>query len=276
MNRFFLFLKRNIMFVLILILILSITMGMIIYQNVSAQPIADGTSDVRQPDQSADDQHDASSDEEGDPVQISGFSGSVINDDTLLLTWEVENSGEKDIVSSELYYISQDDQETWLADVSNHTSYQLSQSAYQFESGENRFRIVCTLENGERVQAETTVQIAGVDDVRFEMSFVDEGLQLQLTYCSPSGSDDEIPLASYYDVSDTGFTIHYVGNETETRGDMTYGTVTYLMNDAAVAPGEQSFTLSFQFPKLGKSYEYDVRYVKNEDGSRQEVSTDEQ
>ena len=57
---------------------------------------------------------------------------------------------------------------------------------------------------------------------------------------------------------------------------MTYGTVTYLMNDAAVAPGEQSFTLSFQFPKLGKSYEYDVRYVKNEDGSRQEVSTDEQ
>lgn len=276
MNRFFLFLKRNIMFVLILILILSITMGMIIYQNVSAQPIADGTSDVRQPDQCADDQHDASSDEEGDPVQISGFSGSVINDDTLLLTWEVENSGEQDIVSSELYYISQDDQETWLADVSNHTSYQLSQSAYQFESGENRFRIVCTLENGERVQAETTVQIAGVDDVRFEMSFVDEGLQLQLTYCSPSGSDDEIPLASYYDVSDTGFTIHYVGNETETRGDMTYGTVTYLMNDAAVAPGEQSFTLSFQFPKLGKSYEYDVRYVKNEDGSRQEVSTDEQ
>ena len=119
------------------------------------------------------------------------------------------------------------------------------------------------------------MQIAGVDDVRFEMSFVEEGLQLQLTYSCPAGSDEEIPLASYYDVSDSGFTIHYVGNETQSEGDMIYGTVTYLMNDSAVAAGEHSFTLSFQFPKLGKSYEYDVRYVKRADGTRQEVSADE-
>lgn len=278
MDRFFSFLKRNIMFVIILVLILSITAGMIVYQSVSAHPVPERVSGVDQPGDDEDPQDTAPSgggDEEGEPVQISSFSGSVVNDDTVLLTWEVENSGEQDVVSSALYYISQDGKETWLADVTNHSSYQLSQDAYQFESGTNHFRVVCTLENGESVQAETSVQIAGVDDVRFEMSFVEEGLQLQLTYSCPAGSDEEIPLASYYDVSDSGFTIHYVGNETQSEGDMIYGTVTYLMNDSAVAAGEHSFTLSFQFPKLGKSYEYDVRYVKRADGTRQEVSADE-
>ena len=220
MDRFFSFLKRNIMFVIILVLILSITAGMIVYQSVSAYPVPERVSGVDQPGDDEDPQDTAPSggeDEEGEPVQISSFSGSVVNDDTVLLTWEVENSGEQDVVSSALYYISQDGKETWLADVTNHTSYQLSQDAYQFESGTNHFRIVCTLEDGESVQAETSVQIAGVDDVRFEMSFVEEGLQLQLTYSCPAGSDEEVPLASYYDVSDPGFTIHYVGNETQSE-----------------------------------------------------------
>ena len=129
MDRFFSFLKRNIMFVIILVLILSITAGMIVYQSVSAHPVPERVSGVDQPGDDEDPQDTAPSgggDEEGEPVQISSFSGSVVNDDTVLLTWEVENSGEQDVVSSALYYISQDGKETWLADVTNHTSYQLS------------------------------------------------------------------------------------------------------------------------------------------------------
>ena len=128
MDRFFSFLKRNIMFVIILVLILSITAGMIVYQSVSAHPVPERVSGVDQPGDDEDPQDAAPSggeDEEGEPVQISSFSGSVVNDDTVLLTWEVENSGEQDVVSSALYYISQDGKETWLADVTNHTSYQL-------------------------------------------------------------------------------------------------------------------------------------------------------
>src|SRR5699024_8368082 len=103
MDRFFSFLKRNIMFVIILILILSITAGMIVYQSVSAYPVPERVSGVDQPGDDEDPQDTAPSggeDEEGEPVQISSFSGSVVNDETVLLTWEVENSGEQDVVSS--------------------------------------------------------------------------------------------------------------------------------------------------------------------------------
>lgn len=137
MDRFFSFLKRNIMFVIILVLILSITAG---HDRVSKRQRASRTERVSGVDQPGDDEDpqdtapSGGEDEEGEPVQISSFSGSVVNDDTVLLTWEVENSGEQDVVSSALYYISQDGKETWLADVTNHTSYQLSQDAYRLKA----------------------------------------------------------------------------------------------------------------------------------------------
>lgn len=254
MKRLTAFLKHNVMFVVILLLIAVITLALVFYQMLN---------------QPAQEDVPAAEEEQQTPIEpgeettasITDFQGSMSKDNVITLSWEVD-SGDQAIVRAVLYYEDEHNRDIELADVTNHTSYQLAQDAYQFKSGENRFKIVYTLADQQTIEAKTSVQIIQLEQVAFQKEVLSNGVRMTLQYTYPSGSDVDVPLASYYDVTDDGFSIHYEKSETREENGKTVAAVTYFMNDEQAAKGEQSFTVAFLFPKLNKQFEYRVKYEK--------------
>ena len=133
MHSFIEYVRRNIMFVVILTAIILVTAGLVIYQMVLAAPTQGDTQEPADTPQSV----EPGSSE----TAIVGFSGRMSSDDVIVLSWEID-TGDQNVISSALYYEDETKGDIWIADVTNHTSYQLSQDAYQFGGGENTFKII--------------------------------------------------------------------------------------------------------------------------------------
>ena len=121
------YLKHNVMFVVILSAIVLITAVITVYELVN-QSATVQTQDGNQQEPSQ------PQDVEASETAIIGFNGRLGSNDVIVLTWQIE-SGERKVLSSALYYVDDEKGDIWLADVTNHTSYQLSQDAYQFKGG---------------------------------------------------------------------------------------------------------------------------------------------
>ena len=260
------YMKRNAMFVVILAAIILVTLGLIIYELLLSVPAAqssessqESTSQMTQATES--------------DTAIVGFTGRLSNDDVVILSWQIDN-GQQTIISSALYYVDEKKGDIWLADVTNHSSYQLSQDAYQFAGGENTFKIVCTLDNDDTIEAQTTVNIIQIDHVKFSREIVNEGIRLYLSYTSTSGSLIDVPILSFYGNGAEQFSVHYLDTQRSEENGQVQTTVSYLLQDNGVRPGSYRFTLTFRFLQLNQSYEYSVDYEKKDAQEQQTQSND--
>lgn len=270
MHSFIEYVRRNIMFVVILTAIIPVTAGLVIYQMVLAAPTKGDTQEPADTTQSV----EPGSSE----TAIVGFSGRMSSDDVIVLSWEID-TGDQNVISSALYYEDETKGDIWIADVTNHTSYQLSQDAYQFGGGENTFKIICTLENDEQISARTTVNIIQLEDVSLEQEATDEGIRLYLHYFSTPGASIDVPILSFYGNGATDFTVHYENTQRSEENGQVQTTVSYLLRDDGAPAGDYRFTLTFRFLQLNQSYEYTVRYEKQEETAPvedPEVTEDEQ
>ncbi len=139
------YMKRNAMFVVILAAIILVTLGLIIYELLLSVPAAQSS-------ESSQESTSQTTQATESDTAIVGFTGRLSNDDVVILNWQIDN-GQQTIISSALYYVDEKKGDIWLADVTNHSSYQLSQDAYQFAGGENTFKIICTLENDDTIES---------------------------------------------------------------------------------------------------------------------------
>ncbi len=260
------YIKRNIMFIVILAVIIVVTSVLVIHQLVVASPMAQENETTSTPAQSV------------EPTQrdtaIVGFTGKLSNSDVIVLSWQIEN-GQQEIETSTLYFVDEQKGDIWIADVTNHSSYQLAQDAYQFEGGENTFKIVCTLDDDTQIESTTDVNIISLESIEFSKEETENGIYLYLKYTSNAGSVIDVPVLSYYGNNADSFSLHYLQTQRTTQEDKQLTTVSYFLQDNGVKAGKYPFTIKFQFLQLNKEYEYSVEYVK-EDEPTQEEETDEQ
>ena len=248
------YLKHNVMFVVILSAIVLITAVITVYELVN-QSATVQTQDGNQQEPSQ------PQDVEASETAIIGFNGRLGSNDVIVLTWQIE-SGERKVLSSALYYVDDEKGDIWLADVTNHTSYQLSQDAYQFKGGENHFKIICTLDDDKQIEATTSVEVVRVTDVEFKRQYTENGMYLMLSYSCPKGYNVDIPIVSFYGNSDNAFSMHYENSESTETDEGTVTTVTYLLQNDKAATGTYHFTVTFRFLQLNQSYEYKIDYEK--------------
>lgn len=263
------YMKRNAMFVLILAVIIIVTAAVAFYQVLVASP-------------SSQDQETAQSNQiqSVEPTEtetaIVGFTGKLTNNDVVVLTWQIDQ-GQRSVTSSTLYYVDAQKGDVWLADVTNHSSYQLSQDAYQFAGGANTFKIVCTLDDDEQIESTATVNIVSIDEIEFHKEDAENGVYLILQYSSAAGTVIDVPVLSFYGNEAESFSIHYLSaQKKEEQGKLTT-TVSYLLQDNDVKEGNYRFTIKFQFLQLNQDYEYTVEYEKaKEDADASQEEKDEQ
>ena len=143
----------------------------------------------------------------------------------------------------------------------------------------NTFKIICTLENDEQISARTTVNIIQLEDVSLEQEATDEGIRLYLHYFSTPGASIDVPILSFYGNGAADFTVHYENTQRSEENGQVQTTVSYLLRDDGAPAGDYRFTLTFRFLQLNQSYEYTVRYEKQEETAPvedPEVTEDEQ
>lgn len=261
------YIRRNLMFVVILMIIIAITAAIVIYQLlIVPASLQEGVQDSPNAPQHVD--------EADRDTAIVGFQARLSKDDVIVLSWEIDQ-GDQSVVSSALYYVDPLQGDVWIADVTNHSGYQLAQDAYQFAGGENTFKIVCTLADDEQIEAETSVNILQLTDVQFEREDVEGGIRLYLHYGSTSNAAVDAPILSFYGNGAGAFSAHYEGiSRNESEGTVRT-TVVYLLKDDNAPSGNYQFTLNFQFLQLNKAYEYTVDYEKQAEDVPAQEENDE-
>lgn len=255
MGRFHAYIKKNGFFVLLCVTFLLISLSLLgykLYREWSIQEPA-----IQQPEKPITTPVDDSN------AEFTSFSGEYDhNSQQAKLRWTL-NSGKHSVERIRLYLVKQagteNEVEEMLIDVTNYSSYDLSQSLYGLMTGTNTFRIKALLEDGTTVESTTAVELPKILSISQSEEMKSNGeATVTLTYVygkqNPVGNPELKPF------NDVVVSYKEAGVSTKESNGFVTVTVKYQFTwDPALRM--EPFTIRWYFAQIGFNKDFLTNFV---------------
>lgn len=252
------FIKKNKFFIVLCTTFILIIAGLFSYRLARdyepPKPVDPGTdTPIEQPSQ--------------DP-NIASFTGEYNRKDAQVdLKWSID-SKDKYVSSAKLYLIknadTKDEKDSYLADVKNTSAYSMPQSAYEFPTGKNIFKLKVTFSDGTQVEAKVNVNVSLILSTSQSIKVDKENNSADVTLTYVYGKSNPVEIPSIRVFGTTPFTdadITIGGTETsEEDGFVTAKTTYHFVWRGEKVP--ESFTTRWYFNQIGQNYDYITDFTK--------------
>lgn len=202
--------------------------------------------------------------EEGtsDP-RITSFTGEYNRRDAQVeVKWGIDSKDT--IVSSAKLYLMKDDKESYLAEVKNTSSYFMPQSAYEFPTGANTFKLKVTFANGSVSEATVNVNVSLILSTSQTVKVDKEkkSADVTLTYVYGKNKPVESPSIRVFGTNTfTDANITVGGTETTQGEDFVTAKTTYHFTWTTDSVPE-AFTTRWYFNQIELNYDYITDFRK--------------
>ena len=166
------------------------------------------------------------------------------------VTWSYEKHSST-INSVELYINN-----TYVDNVSDYSSYQISKDAYNYATGENVLRLILNLSNGKTVEKKTKVFVNYVISMEQSVRQVGNATEVTLKYQYDKVHPVDVPSIFITDASIVSGEIKYIGTQTKTRDGSVYAETTYQINWPEAVVTYQQFDVRWSFKDIQYSKDF--------------------
>lgn len=231
-----LYLRKNIVFIILLSIIIVITTGLTVYYAffVKADNISNIEENAAAPEQKK--------------AKVQDFKGYYGSDNQVYLSWNIVPY-QSTITSISLYH-----QDVMIADVSNLNHYTLPQDVYKFPGGENVFALHVQLKDEEMIRAETTVMLDYLTSVQCTSKESEDGILVTLSYRHRKDLEVAVPRITVNTVS-TEYRFSYKDTIKTEDGDFIVEETTYEINTRNAQASKQ-VTIRWIFDSLNRSFDF--------------------
>lgn len=258
MEHFQAYIKKNGFFVLLCVIFLGIALSLLGYKLYNEWSIQEPV--AQQP------QKPATTPVDDSKAEFTSFSGEYDNTtQRAKLRWNLDN-GKHTVNRIRLYLVKQagtkNEAEEMLIDVTNYSSYDLSQSLYGLMTGTNTFRIKALLEDGTSVESTTTVELPMILSISQSEEMKSNGeATVILTYVygksNPVGNPELKPF------NDVVVSYKEALTSAKENGEFVTVTIKYIFTwDPMVRM--DPFTIRWYFPQIGFNQDFLTTFVLNE------------
>ena len=145
---------------------------------------------------------------------------------------------------------------TYVDNVSDYSSYQISKDAYNYATGENVLRLILNLSNGKTVEKKTKVFVNYVISMEQSVRQVGNATEVTLKYQYDKVHPVDVPSIFITDASIVSGEIKYIGTQTKTRDGSVYAETTYQINWPEAVVTYQQFDVRWSFKDIQYSKDF--------------------
>lgn len=248
MKKVITYIKKNVMFVFLLVSLLLIGIGLSAYYflNQPKKPLEEEQNEqVEEPKEET----------KITGVEISTFEGYLSKDHAVVFHWDYE--GDTSIVTSAgLYY-----EGNKLADVKGYRQYSLMQSTYQFKGGNNVFELRLETTEGPVVK-ETTVSIDYISSHKVNLVENENGYDIQLIYTVDAGVTLKTPRILLNNAGKQKYGISYKDQTIQNEDGKQVVTVTFQLDTSQVEVGTYTLDVRWVFDDINKIFDDKITIEK--------------
>lgn len=249
------YLKKNGFFVFLLTVILLIIIALSVYIFVNTQ----AQQEPAKPAVTTPDPAPAKT-----TAEITQFEGEYRKDLRYIdVSWSYEKH--TSTISSVELYINN----TYVDNVSDYSSYQISKDAYNYATGENVLRLILNLSNGKTVEKTTKVFVNYVVSMEQRVKQLDHATQITLNYQYDKAHPVEVPSIFITDASIVSGEIIYIGTKTKTRDGSVFAETTYQINWPETVVTYQQFDVRWSFKDIQYSKDFQAEKGQAVEGSEE-------
>lgn len=255
MKNIKIYLKKNGFFVFLLTVILLIIIALSVYIFVNTQ----AQQEPAKPAVTTPDPAPAKT-----TAEITQFEGEYRKDLRYIdVSWSYEKH--TSTISSVELYINN----TYVDNVSDYSSYQISKDAYNYATGENVLRLILNLSNGKTVEKTTKVFVNYVVSMEQRVKQLDHATQIMLNYQYDKAHPVEVPSIFITDASIVSGEIKYIGTKTKTRDGSVFAETTYQINWPETVVTYQQFDVRWSFKDIQYSKDFQAEKGQAVEGSEE-------
>lgn len=241
MSNVITYIRKNIVFVTLLSILLVITIGAGIFLWLNQETPISPPTPVPPP--VADDVE----------TTISSLEGSYTKSGDVLLSWSIQ-TGTQAVSSVRLYH----GEKVLGGEMNALTSYSLSQSLYQFPTGNNTFTLKVTLENNEVIEKNVDVFIDYILDMNMTYEQEEQDVIIHLTYRYDDDNPVSVPRIKCLDSASLPLTFTYVDTTRESTQGITTAITTFKIDISNVKQGNYQVSIRWIFEGLNTSRDYPI------------------
>lgn len=247
MKKIITYIKDNLMFVSIFMILIIIVGGLGVYSFSQKKPQEENPTPPQ-----------IDNPETETTFEITSFEGYVDKTNKVVLNWSIKDDARK-ITNVTLYH-----NDIKLAEVKGFSSYAFSQDIYRFPGGDNVFTI--KVETKDEVKTkEASVFIDFIQERKVNMVETESGYDMQMTYRYDKNMDLGVPRILLINTQNQTCQYAYKDQTIYEEGNYAYVTTTYSIDTKDVKPGRYQMELRWIFESIGKSYDDVITIEKKEE-----------
>ncbi|MCI9311841.1 MAG: hypothetical protein HFE68_00580 [Erysipelotrichaceae bacterium] len=247
MSNLVAFLRRNAMFVTLLGVILTCFVGFGIYRLIEGNQAGAFIPDATDPVENT---------PNTDGV-IRSFEGTYGRDATVHLSWSIDRK-DTELTSLRLYH----EEKPIGGDMKDLSSFSMSESLYQFPSGECTFTLKATFANGSEDTREVRVFIAQVMGITMKTENSENGILLKLNYLYDENNPVEVPRVRFMSGNSYALSLSYQKTNRTKSGSMMQAETIYLLHTDQLASGTYPITIRWIFDGANISKDFNISVEK--------------
>lgn len=245
MDKIFLYVKKNAVFVFLLATLFIIIITLLILYNPFKNAPSSPLGRKEQP---------TKLQEKDDNIALS-FEGNTNKDSSIYLYWNLNVKSHK-INSVYLYH-----GETMIADVTTLSSYTLPQDVYRFTGDHQLFTIKVNYDDNQEITADKEIYVVPILSKDFSLKQEDEKIYLSLTYTYQKNSKIDIPHIKIANAPSYDFTVDFVNNDKTEKDGITTAVTTYVISSNQFKQGEYTLKFRWIFNSISTSYDFDQQII---------------
>lgn len=246
------YLKKNGFFVFLLTVILLIIIALSVYIFVNTQ----AQQEPAKPAVTTPDPVPAKT-----TAEITQFEGEYRKDLKYIdVSWSYEKHNSS--ISSVGLYIN----DTYVDNVLDYSSYQISKDAFNYPTGENVLKLILNLSNGKTVEKTTKVFVNYVVSMEQSVKQVGNATEVTLHYQYDEAHAVDVPSIFITDASIVSGEIKYIGTQRKTKDGSVYAETTYQINWPETVVTYQQFDVRWSFKDIQYSKDFQAEKGKAPEG----------
>lgn len=247
MSNLIAYIRKNIVFVSLLSILLVITIGAGIFLWINQQATITPVINTPDPEPAAQEEE----------TTITSLEGSYTRDGQVRLSWSI-HAGTNTIESVKLYH----KEKALGGEMKALTSYSLSQSLYQFPTGDTTFTLKVSLANGEVISKDVHVFIDYIIDMN--MTYEQEGdrMIIRLAYRYDDANPVSVPRIKFLSSSSLAIVFSYMDTTRESTQGITTATTSFSVDISNVPQGSYTATIRWIFDGINISKDYPITITR--------------
>ena len=157
--------------------------------------------------------------------------------------------------------------DTYVDNVLDYSSYQISKDAFHYPTGENVLKLVLNLSNGKTVEKTTKVFVNYVVSMEQQVKQAGNATEVTLIYQYDEAHPVDVPSIFITDVSIVSGEIKYIGTKRKTKDGSVFAETTYQINWPEAVVTYQLFDVRWSFKDIQYSKDFQAEKGKAGQGN---------